>query len=131
MVEELESDEQMLDTAVGAAIEVLAAGNDIGPSSVESAFVDLLSTLGPRAATVRDLAKTLDRARFDIDIAWRQPARTTRRVHVTARSAAHIADVVEHASLDEQPVYPSSANTSPSAPWRPGLSSKTTATRSP
>lgn len=105
MVEDLESDEQMLDTAVGAAIEVLAAGNDIGPSSVESAFVDLLSTLGPRAAAaVRDLTKTLDRARFDIDIAWRQPARTTRRVRVTARSAAYIADVVEHANLDEQPV---------------------------
>jgi len=105
MIEELESDEQMLDTAVGAAIEVLAAGNDIGPSALESAFVDLLSNMGPRtAAAVRDLAKTLDRARFDIDIAWLQPARTTRRVHVTATTAAYIAAIVEHANLDEQPV---------------------------
>lgn len=105
MIEELESDEQMLDTAVDAAIEILAAGNDIGPSAIESAFIDLLGNMGPRtAAAVRDLSKTLDRARFDIDIAWLQPARTTRRVHVTARSAGHIADVVEYANLDVQPV---------------------------
>lgn len=105
MLVELESDDQMLDTAVGAAIDVLAAGNDIGLSPLESAFVDLLGALGPRAAAaVRDLAKTLDRARFDIDIAWQQPTRTTRRVHVSAGTAARIANTVEHTSLDEQPV---------------------------
>lgn len=105
MLAELESDDQMLDTAVGAAIDVLAAGNDIGLSPLESAFVDLLGTLGPRAAAaVRDLAKTLDRARFDIDIAWQQPTRTTRRVHVSAGTAARIATTVEHTNLDEQPV---------------------------
>ncbi|TDH44101.1 hypothetical protein E2F47_27820, partial [Mycobacterium eburneum] len=42
MFAELESEDQMLDTAVGAAIDVFAAGNDIGPSPDESAFVHQL-----------------------------------------------------------------------------------------
>jgi len=105
MLEEFESDDQMLDTAVGAAIDVFTAGNDIGPAPEQSAFVHQLGDMGPRTASaVRDLAKTLERAGFDIDIDWRQPARSTRRVSVTARAARHMAYVVEHANLDEQPV---------------------------
>ncbi|AGM27610.1 hypothetical protein MABM_23040 [Mycobacteroides abscessus] len=100
MLSEFESDKQMFDTAVGAAIDVFSAGNDIGPAPRESAFVHHLD-LGPRAASaVRDLAKTLERAAFEID--WKQPARTTRRVTVTAQAAGHMAFVVEHANLDEQ-----------------------------
>lgn len=105
MLEEFETDDQMLDNAVGAAIDVFSAGNDIGPEPEQSAFVHQLADMGPRTASaVRDLAKTLDRASFDVDIDWKQPSRTTRRVSVTARAAGHMADVVEHANLDEQPV---------------------------
>lgn len=61
--------------------------------------------MGPRTASaIRDLAKTLQRAYFDVDIDWKQPQRATKRVSVTARSAAHMADVVEHSNLNEQPV---------------------------
>lgn len=105
MFAELESDDQMLDTAVGTTIDVFAAGNDIGPSPDESAFVHQLGAMGPRTASaVRDLARTLDRAGFDIDIDWQQPSRATRRVRVTATAAAYMVDVVERANLDEQPV---------------------------
>ncbi|SKU91872.1 Uncharacterised protein [Mycobacteroides abscessus subsp. abscessus] len=105
MFAELETDDQMLDTAVSAAIEVFAAGNDIGAAPQDSAFVRQLGDMGPRTASaVRDLAKTLDRAQFDVEIAWRQPARATRRVTVTAAAAAYMAATVEHANLDEQPV---------------------------
>lgn len=105
MIDELETDNQMLDTAVGATIDVFAAGNEIGPNPDNSDFVHQLSTMGPRtAAAVRDLAKTLNRAGFDIGIEWQQPAHATRRVHVTAATAAYIADIVEHANLDEQSV---------------------------
>ncbi|MDB2197607.1 hypothetical protein [Mycobacteroides abscessus] len=105
MFTELETDDQMLDTAVAAAINVFAAGNEIGAAPDESVFVHQLGDMGPRTASaVRDLAKTLDRAQFDVEIAWRQPSRATRRVIVTASAAAHMAATVEHANLDEQPV---------------------------
>jgi len=105
MLDEFETDDQMLDTAVAAAIDVFSAGNDIGPVPDKSSFVHQLGDMGPRTASaVRDFAKTLERAAFDIDIDWKQPSRTTRRVRVTARAARHMAYVVEHANLDEQPV---------------------------
>lgn len=105
MFAELETDDQMLDTAVAAAIEVFAASNDIGPAPQDSAFVRRLGDLGPRTASaVRDLAKTLDRAQFNVEIAWRQPSRATRRVTVSATTAARMAAAVEHANLDEQQV---------------------------
>ncbi|ALR10826.1 hypothetical protein MYCSP_04375 [Mycobacteroides saopaulense] len=105
MFTELETDDQMLDTAVSAAIDVFTAGNDIGAAPDESVFVRELGDLGPRtASSVRDLVKTLDRAQFDVEIAWQQPSRATRRVAVTAAAAAHMAATVEHANLDEQPV---------------------------
>ncbi|EIC64884.1 hypothetical protein OUW_13530 [Mycobacteroides abscessus M93] len=105
MFAELETHDQMLDTAVATAIDVFTAGNDIGPAPQDSAFVRQLGDMGPRTASaVRDLAKTLDRAQFDVEIAWRQPSRATRRVTVTATAAAHMAATVEHTNLDEQPV---------------------------
>lgn len=105
MLAEFETDDQMLDSAVGAAIDVFAAGNEIGPEPDQSAFVHQLGDMGPRTASaVRDLAKTLERAAFDIDIDWKQPARTTQRVTVTAQTAGHMAFVVEHANLAEQSV---------------------------
>lgn len=105
MIEELETDNQMLDTAIGSTIDVFAAGNEIGPNPDDSDFVGQLTTMGPRAAAaIRDLARTLDRARFDIDINWQQPAHATRHVQVTAAAASYIADIVEHANLDEQTV---------------------------
>ncbi|MGV9798330.1 hypothetical protein ACWDTP_09740 [Mycobacterium sp. NPDC003449] len=105
MLAEFETDDQVLDTAVGAAIDVFAAGNDIGPVPEQSSFVHQLGHMGPRTASaVRDLAKTLERAAFDVDIDWKQPSRSTRRVSVTAQAARHMAFVVEHANLDEQPV---------------------------
>lgn len=105
MFAELETDDQLLDTAVGAAIDVFDAGNDIGPSPDESQFVQRLTEMGPRTASaLRDLSRTLDRAGFDIEIDWQQPARATRRVTVSAAAAAYIAATVENANLDEQPV---------------------------
>lgn len=105
MFAELETEDQLLDTAIGATIEVFAAGNDIGPSPAESRFVQRLAEMGPRTASaVRDLSKTLDRAGFDIEIDWQQPAHPTCRVAVSAAAAAYIAATVENANLDEQPV---------------------------
>jgi hypothetical protein len=103
MFAELETDDQLLDTAIGATIDVLAAGNDIGPDPAASLFVQRLGQMGPRTASaLRDLSKTLDRAGFDVEIDWQQPARTTRRVAVSAAVAAYIATTVENANLDEQ-----------------------------
>jgi hypothetical protein len=105
MFAELETQDQLLDTAIGATIDVFAAGNDIGPAPAESVFVRQLGQMGPRTASaVRDLSKTLNRARFDLEIDWQQPARATRRVKVSATTAAHIAATVENANLDEQPI---------------------------
>ncbi|MEY8014704.1 MULTISPECIES: hypothetical protein [Mycobacteriaceae] len=105
MFAELETDDQLLDTAIGAAIDVFSAGNDIGPSPAQSRFVQQLAEMGPRTASaLRDLSKTLDRAGFDVEIDWQQPSRATRRVTVSATAAAYIAATVENANLDEQPV---------------------------
>ncbi|OCB17834.1 hypothetical protein A5689_23860 [Mycobacterium intracellulare subsp. yongonense] len=105
MFAELETDDQLLDTAIGAAIDVFSAGNDIGPSPARSRFVQQLAEMGPRTASaLRDLSKTLDRAGFDVEIDWQQPSRATRRVTVSATAAAYIAATVENANLDEQPV---------------------------
>lgn len=88
---------------MAAAIDVFAAGNDIGSSPAESVFVRELGEMGPRTASaVRDFSKTLDRARFDIEIDWQQPERSARRVTVSAAAAANIAATVENANLDEQ-----------------------------
>ncbi|MEN4423115.1 hypothetical protein [Mycobacteroides chelonae] len=82
-----------------------AGDESMGVAGGAFAFVRQLGDMGPRAASaVRDLAKTLDRAQFDVEIAWQQPSRATRRVTVTAATAAHMAATVEHANLDEQPV---------------------------
>ncbi|OBJ81424.1 hypothetical protein A9W97_02430 [Mycobacterium gordonae] len=106
MFAELETDDQLLDTAIGAAIDVFSAGNDIGPSPAQSRFVQQLAEMGPRTASaLRDLSKTLDRAGFDVEIDWQQPSRATRRVAVSATAAAYIAATVENANLDEQPVH--------------------------
>jgi len=105
MFAELDTEEQLLDTAIGAAIDVFAAGNDIGPAPADSLLVQHLGQMGPRSASaLRDLSNTLDRARFDLEIDWQQPARTTRRVKVSAATAAYIATTVENTNLDEQPV---------------------------
>jgi hypothetical protein len=50
MFAELETDDQMLDTAIGATIDVFAAGNDIGPAPADSLFVQRLGEMGPRTA---------------------------------------------------------------------------------
>jgi hypothetical protein len=42
-----ETDDQMLDTVVGSAIDVFTAGNDIGREPDQSAFVQQLGDLGP------------------------------------------------------------------------------------
>ncbi|GAY17240.1 MULTISPECIES: hypothetical protein [Mycobacteriaceae] len=106
MFAELETDDQLLDTAIGAAIDVFSAGNDIGPSPAQSRFVQQLAEMGPRTASaLRDLSKTLDRAGFDIEIDWQQPSHATRRVTVSSTAAAYIAATVENANLDEQPVH--------------------------
>jgi hypothetical protein len=105
MFAELETDDQLLDTAIGAAIDVFSAGNDIGSRPAQSRFVQQLAEMGPRTASaLRDLSKTLDRAGFDVEIDWQQPSRATRRVTVSAAAAAYIAATVENANLDEQPV---------------------------
>jgi hypothetical protein len=105
MFAELETEDQLLDTAIGAAVDVFTAGNDIGPSSAQSRFVQQLAEMGPRTASaLRDLSKTLDRAGFDIEIDWQQPSRTTRRVTVSSTAAAYTAATVENANFDEQPV---------------------------
>ncbi|BBZ12295.1 hypothetical protein [Mycobacterium branderi] len=105
MFAELETDDQLLDTAIGAAIDVFSAGNDIGPSPAQSRFVQQLAEMGPRTASaLRDLSKTLDRGGFDVEIDWQQPSRATRRVTVSSTAAAYIAATVENANLDEQPV---------------------------
>lgn len=66
---------------------------------------NILAIMGPRSASaLRDLSKTLDRARFDLEIDWQQPSRTTRRVKVSAATAAYIAATVENTNLDERPV---------------------------
>jgi hypothetical protein len=120
MFAELETDEQLLDTAIGAAIDVFAAGNDIGSRPAESLFVRELGEMGPHTASaVRDLSKTLDRAGFDIEIDWQQPEHTTRRVTVSAATAAYIAATVEKPTSTSKQSR-SSANTSPSAPYLPG-----------
>ncbi|MDH6246496.1 hypothetical protein [Mycobacterium sp. OTB74] len=77
----------------------------IGPDPDKSTFVRRLGGMGPRTTSaVRDFAKTLESAAFDVDIDWKQPSRPTRPVSVTASAARHMADVVEHANLNEQPV---------------------------
>ncbi|SHU18173.1 Uncharacterised protein [Mycobacteroides abscessus subsp. abscessus] len=74
MFTELETDDQMPDTAVAAANDVFTADNDIGPAPQDSAFVRQLGDTGPRTGSaVRDLAKTLNRGQFNLEIAWWQP----------------------------------------------------------
>lgn len=65
----------------------------------------LLLEMGPRAsAAIGDLAKSIADDDFDVDLTWRQPERSTRRVSVTAPQARWLERFVALRRLDASEV---------------------------
>lgn len=126
MFAELETDDQLLDTAIGAAIDVFSAGNDIGPSPAQSRFVQQLAEMGPRTASaLRDLSKTLDRG----DSTSKSTGSNHRAPPAASRCPQRPPPTSPPPSKTPTSTNnpcKSSANTSPSARSRPGSFSKTT-----
>jgi hypothetical protein len=100
-----EDDDQRIDHAVSAAIDLIALGNSLPPDLVDSDFTEQIVNFGPRtAACMRDFTRTVHRSQFDVDVEWRQPQRPTARVHLGAASADLIARAIELSKSDTQPI---------------------------
>lgn len=105
MFREPPDDDQQIDHAVSAVIDLIALGNALPPELTGSRFTDEITALGPRAAAcMRDFTRTVHRNQFDVDVEWRQPHRPTARVHLGTASAELIARAIELSESDTQVV---------------------------
>lgn len=94
--------EQLSDTAVSEALEILESIKEVGPDADGSEFLASVSARGPRAATaVRDFARTLAAGDFETDLSWRIPGRTTIRTILTSSQADHISRLIVNRELDK------------------------------
>lgn len=124
------TEDQLLDTAIGAAIDVFSAANDVGPSPHNRASCKQLAEMGPRiASALRDLSKTLDRPLRHRNRLAETIARQPPRHGVVNCSRLHRLHRRKRPTSMSNPCT-SSANISPSTPSPAGSSSKTTETPS-
>lgn len=87
-------------------LRTLKAGtldNVDGDEDVDGAFEQRIADGGPRlAVAVRDFAKVIESAEFDVDLEWREPLRPTLRATMTKSDAAAVARLVVSHELDAE-----------------------------
>lgn len=89
----------LADLASETLVELLAATHDT-PGHAD-ALVARLRDLGPRVGSaVGGLARAIEESGITLDVAWREPARPTRRAIVKPYEARYLAEVVEGRGLN-------------------------------
>lgn len=93
----------LADRASERLVEFLAVGAAPGPE-VADEIAQQLRALGPRVGgAVNELAHAIDRSNVTLEVAWREPARPTRRASMNPSGAKFIREVVEGRGLDAEP----------------------------
>lgn len=98
------SEDQLIDTAVKDALELLDEGRQLGPDASGSAFLTSLTERGPRvASTLRSFTTSLVKFGFEPDIVWVQPRRPRLRTRLSIVELAHISRVISSRDLEREP----------------------------
>lgn len=91
----------LADQASEALIALLDQAATTGPDADE--LGEAIRRLGPRVAShIRRLADVLEKAHFDLDVAWAEPNSPTRRAKLSAGTAGWLKDFVAGRALDGQ-----------------------------
>ncbi len=92
---------QFVDECVVDAIELMRTAHALGPDADDAPFVTKLTVGGPRLATaIREFAKGVEQASFDVDVEWREPDRPTERAMFTKSDAEQVKRLVVARELD-------------------------------
>ncbi|TFC44868.1 hypothetical protein E3T24_13995 [Cryobacterium sp. TmT2-59] len=94
---------QFVDECVVDALELVRTAHSIGPDADDSPFVSKVTAGGPRLATaIREFAKGVEQASFDVDLEWREPDRATERATFTKADAIQVKRLVVARELDAE-----------------------------
>lgn len=94
---------QFVDECVVDALDLVRTAHAIGPDADDSPFVEKVTAGGPRLATaIREFAKGVEQASFDVDLEWREPDRPTERATFTKADAEHVKRLVVARELDAE-----------------------------
>lgn len=95
----VETERPLADRANEALIGLLCEAAAAGPDG--SGLADHMRELGARVASnVKELARTLNAANFDLDASWLEPGHPTARATVSAGVAGWLAQFVDGQALD-------------------------------
>ena len=96
-VEDVSDARPLADMAVGKLIDAVGSYNPTEPAG--QAFLDNLSELGPRASSaMKGLCASIGNGGFDLDVKWKEPKRSERRVSVSNDNAKSMVQVIQEAS---------------------------------
>lgn len=98
-------DQQLIDKAIVASLELLQDSKNVQADADDSDFLTKLTEHGPRVATtLRDLAAALVEAQFDTEISWEQPRVAAMRTKMTVSELKHLSGLVASRELEKEPV---------------------------
>jgi hypothetical protein len=93
---------QRLDQVLEQVSALVEDASEVGPDASDAKLVAALVDLGPRAAScLRSFSEQLSSGRFDLDVEWAEPDRSTRRGSITASQAGRLAKVITGRELDQ------------------------------
>lgn len=96
---------QFVDECVEDAIKLVRVAHQLGPDADASEFIQLIKDGGPRVAgAVKDFARGIEQANFDVDLEWREPNRPTERATFTKSDAELVRRLVVSRELDQEQV---------------------------
>lgn len=96
---------QFVDECVVDAIDLVRVAHQIGPDADEGQFIQLVQEGGPRVASaVREFAKGVEQADFEVDLEWREPSHETQRATFNKADAALVRQLVVARELDQEEV---------------------------
>ncbi|KYJ97530.1 hypothetical protein AUV07_14975 [Microbacterium sp. CH1] len=96
---------QFVDECVVDAIGLVRVAHQIGPNADEGEFIQLVQEGGPRVASaVREFARGVEQADFEVDLEWREPSHETQRATFNKADAALVRQLVVARELDQEQV---------------------------
>lgn len=97
-------EDQLVDQALDASLELLNSSKEVGPDADQSLFLPKLSEAGPRvASTLKDLSTALVSAEFETEIVWEQPRRPRRTSRLSTTDLVRITKLVASRELEKEP----------------------------
>lgn len=98
-------DEQLVDRAVGAALDLLQLSKQVGGNADDSEFLRTLTENGPRVATtLRDLAASLVAAQFNTEVSWERPRAQPLRARMSIPELQFLGTLVASRELEKEPI---------------------------